>query len=331
MLPLRSEESAGDNNLSAYPPRVPPTTTYQPFRHNVKPWSDSQSGPLALAAYVVILAVLGYAFVLPGAPLLYWLLTAVLVFVSLVLLVLTSQCDPGLIPPKPHKDPLIVLVETGEMEATAAGIWKGLGAQWCRQPEDSPEDAEPERYCNSCNIWRPERASHCTACSFCFERFDHHCGVLGTCVARDNHRFFVGFLMTSSSAALVMSAAGVMKFTGAFGDDSKPSTDEWQFYAGAAVLCSLLYTSIISCFACSHCVMLVCNVTSKQMAHSDRRPRGEPSHRHTPPPLFAPSCRGVVPCLRGRVTNIATVCFGRVRWKYASSRPYAEGNFVQKV
>jgi hypothetical protein len=60
-------------------------------------------------------------------------------------------------------------VEAGEMEATAAGIWKGLGAQWCRQPEDSPEDAEPERYCNSCNIWRPERASHCTACSFCFE------------------------------------------------------------------------------------------------------------------------------------------------------------------
>jgi hypothetical protein len=49
MLPLRSEESAGDHNLSAYPPRVPPTTTYQPFRHNVKPWSDSQSGPLGLS------------------------------------------------------------------------------------------------------------------------------------------------------------------------------------------------------------------------------------------------------------------------------------------
>jgi hypothetical protein len=53
----------------------------------------------------------------------------------------------------------------------------------CRQSETTSERLEllivilTCRYCSTCNIWRPPRASHCTTCGFCFQRFDHHCAV----------------------------------------------------------------------------------------------------------------------------------------------------------
>mmetsp|Transcript_28274 Transcript_28274/g.61952 ORF Transcript_28274/g.61952 Transcript_28274/m.61952 type:complete len:346 (-) Transcript_28274:61-1098(-) len=317
MLPLQSEVG-GSESFSESPP--PALQAYQPFRYGVKAWNDQHGGVLGLVIYIVVLAGLGLAFILPGASSFWYLITIMPVVLSLVFLVLTNQSDPGLIPPKPHKDPTITAVEAGQIDPADAGIWKGLGQQWCRQPEDAPEDAEPERYCTSCNIWRPERASHCTLCSFCFERFDHHCGVLGTCIARDNHRFFVAFLMCASTAAITMSVAGIYRFTGRFGEDVKPGPKDWQFYVGGAVLICVVYTSVLGCFACSHCAMLLCNVTSKQMATSDRRPRGARPPR--------PSCSLVRAHVRGMLRNITVVFCGRVRWKYAASRPFNHENYL---
>ena len=31
------------------------------------------------------------------------------------------------------------------------------------------------KYCHTCNIIRPLRASHCDICGFCVEKYDHHC------------------------------------------------------------------------------------------------------------------------------------------------------------
>eukprot|EP00038_Savillea_parva_P025980 m.50507 g.50507 ORF g.50507 m.50507 type:complete len:311 (+) comp7241_c0_seq2:195-1127(+) len=49
------------------------------------------------------------------------------------------------------------------------------------------------KYCNTCNLYRPPRASHCRWCDNCVDGFDHHCPWVSNCIGRRNYRFFILF------------------------------------------------------------------------------------------------------------------------------------------
>ncbi|CAD8134234.1 unnamed protein product [Paramecium pentaurelia] len=54
------------------------------------------------------------------------------------------------------------------------------------------------KYCSTCAIYRPVRASHCPSCDNCVVRFDHHCSWIGQCIGRRNYIYFYFFLMSVS-------------------------------------------------------------------------------------------------------------------------------------
>lgn len=55
-----------------------------------------------------------------------------------------------------------------------------------------------DRYCETCKIVRPAKASHCRECDQCVKNFDHHCYFVANCIGERNWGNFILFLVFSS-------------------------------------------------------------------------------------------------------------------------------------
>lgn len=54
-----------------------------------------------------------------------------------------------------------------------------------------------QKYCTTCNVFRPYKAAHCNDCGRCVQGKDHHCLWLDNCIGRNNSKVFLCFLTTT--------------------------------------------------------------------------------------------------------------------------------------
>uniref|UniRef100_A0A3B4XFX6 Palmitoyltransferase n=1 Tax=Seriola lalandi dorsalis TaxID=1841481 RepID=A0A3B4XFX6_SERLL len=114
----------------------------------------------------------------------------VLFFFVMGMLFRASFSDPGVLPRATPDE--------------AADLERQIDSSGCSRPPPRTREVLINgqtvklKYCFTCKIFRPPRASHCSLCDNCVERFDHHCPWVGNCVGRRNYRFFYLFIVSLS-------------------------------------------------------------------------------------------------------------------------------------
>lgn len=131
--------------------------------------------------------------------------TAVTWTIALGLMLLTSLTDPGIVPRRSLQRAVAGLEERVR-EVTMvpevlldtspeAELRRRSNSSWMPQEVDEEQRRLGYRWCETCLIVRPPRASHCKDCDNCVLRMDHHCPFVGNCIGIRNYGYFASLLI----------------------------------------------------------------------------------------------------------------------------------------
>ncbi|KAI9250556.1 DHHC palmitoyltransferase-domain-containing protein [Phascolomyces articulosus] len=114
----------------------------------------------------------------------------------------------------------------------------------------------PQRWCETCQWWKPDRAHHCRVCDTCVLRMDHHCPWVNGCVGFANYRYFIQFICYTSGIAAWVFTTSLAAFIMGNG------LATYHGIVIAIIILSGLIMTSIGIFACSHLWLLTLNRTT---------------------------------------------------------------------
>ena len=234
----------------------------------------------SLATVVPMLCFLVFASPHPAATV---VLTA-LTMLAMLSLWTGGLSDPGILPrqpPPPVQGPPGMVVNRNRTAVVAIPRPQG---------SDQPTEVTVDRkWCYTCNLLRPPRASHCPYCDVCVERHDHHCPWFGTCVGRRNYGLFylfvnsitvLGVAVTAAAVWSMVAAAQAVKAEGVLQSNNAAFWEAARRQHYIAVVVGIYAVCILTCVGglCGYHTRIVCeNRTTHEDMRLHSRVRARPS------------------------------------------------------
>lgn len=121
------------------------------------------------------------------------------------------------------------------------------------------------KFCMTCNIYRPPRASHCDVCGVCIEKMDHHCPWVGTCIGKRNYKQFFLFLLSLFVLTIIIFTMNVIIMDQNLVDGEKHLGKTLKKYPLSIVLAILAVPSFIfvGIMLIFHSYLILNNLTTK--------------------------------------------------------------------
>eukprot|EP00301_Raphidiophrys_heterophryoidea_P023314 c7234_g1_i1.p1 GENE.c7234_g1_i1~~c7234_g1_i1.p1 ORF type:complete len:283 (+),score=80.70 c7234_g1_i1:91-939(+) len=114
------------------------------------------------------------------------------------------------------------------------------------------------RYCNKCQLYKPDRTHHCRVCGRCNLKMDHHCPWINNCVGSQNYKFFLLFITYSLASAIFVF---VVTLTTLPGLSDTISSESRTIILSDCIITGALSLAL-SAFVGFHFYLLVCNYTT---------------------------------------------------------------------
>ncbi|KAJ0003049.1 hypothetical protein NQD34_008198 [Periophthalmus magnuspinnatus] len=113
------------------------------------------------------------------------------------------------------------------------------------------------RFCDRCQVLKPDRCHHCSVCETCVLKMDHHCPWVNNCVGFSNYKFFLLFL-SYSMFYCVFIAATVFQYFLRFWEGALPNGPA-KFHVLFLMFVSVMFfVSLLFLFG-YHCWLVVKN------------------------------------------------------------------------
>lgn len=174
----------------------------------------------------------------------------------------TSFSDPGVIP-RASNDQAKQIEKQQVEEERIHSYFKGY------RPPARVKEVEINgvtiklKYCHTCKIFRPPRASHCSICDNCVERFDHHCPWVGNCIGRRNYRYFYLFLISLSFLDLFIFVFSIINMVHLYGASENSLTRAVRRSWPSTIVLLITFFSIWSVVGlCGFHTYLTCSNTT---------------------------------------------------------------------
>ncbi|XP_077724539.1 palmitoyltransferase ZDHHC20 isoform X6 [Canis aureus] len=116
------------------------------------------------------------------------------------------------------------------------------------------------RYCEKCQLIKPDRAHHCSACDMCILKMDHHCPWVNNCVGFSNYKFFLLFLLYSLLYCLFV-ATTVLQYFIKFWTNELSDTRAKFHVLFLFFVSTMFFISVLSLFS-YHCWLVGKNRTT---------------------------------------------------------------------